>query len=179
MEILDRPNRAFLTAYNVVFPIWMLLIIPNLIPVTLVANFLIDGAVISFYLVRVNKFPFFRAGDGPDLPVRPSPQAFWRYLLMAVVAGYVADFMGMGVMLLAAEMLPHAVLDIYRVYTGLVSVAVHLLVVLLVGLLVFAFHLWAGRRLLLTWREAFGLGLAMGIITAPWFFLIPTAWFRW
>ncbi|WP_213974882.1 MULTISPECIES: hypothetical protein [Tepidanaerobacter] len=170
--------------YNLIFPIWVFPFIPARIPIVFVVNFVIDAAVIWLYLKKHKKLNnpkiyCFRA-FGSEKTTQPQidNRMVLRYSFRAALFGYFADFLGGMLMVGLLETARLAkYIDTYFVWSNFVSGLMHILVTLLVGFLIYKHHRRVGKkRLNLSADEARGLGLAVGILTAPWFFLIPTAW---
>lgn len=172
--------KKYTVLYNLIFPIWVFVFMPNLIPVIFAINFMIDGAIIWYYLKRHNKFNNIRIycfrsmGSEQDLKQELNKRTILSYTFQAALFGYAADFFGGIVMLELLEVFPFNKLDYYHIWSNFTSVLLHILVIFIVGFMIYLFHRYRGRRLNLSPAEAKGLGIVMGIFTAPWVILIPT-----
>ena len=170
--------------YNLIFPLWIFPFIPRLIPLVLVLNFAIDTAIVWLYLKKHKKFNelkiyCFRA-FGSEKTTQPeiNNRVVFGYAFKAAVFGYFANFLGGVVMVWLLETAPFdKYIDTYLVWSNFISGFIHIFVVLLVGLLVYLYHRRMARSLNMNSVEAHGLGLIMAILTAPWFFFVPVAWF--
>ncbi|MDK2927269.1 MAG: hypothetical protein PWR31_959 [Bacillota bacterium] len=152
------------TLYNVIFPLWLVLFAPLFplvyLPVLLV-NLVIDAGVIGAAL-RLLKF---------SLP----GGALRSYIFKAWLCGFLADFLGVAVLFALADsslMAPDSILTIWNNPT---TVVLHLLTIALVGALIYLANRRLGTRAGLPAAVAHKVALAMGIITAPWVFLVPTS----
>ena len=59
-------------------------------------------------------------------------------------------------------------------WSNFISGSVHVIIVLFIVILIYLYHRRMGGKLGLKYTKARGLGLIIGILTAPCFFLIPT-----
>ena len=177
----DVKNQTVL--YSLIFPLWITHFMPRLIPQILIIKFIINTLIVNLYLKKHKKFNrlkiyCFRA-FGSEKTTQPEINrgVVFGYSLKAAVFGYFANFLGGVVMVGFLEMAPFdKYMDTYLVWSNFVSGFVHILIVLLVGILIYLYHRKMARSLNLDSAEAHGLGLIMAILTAPWFFFIPTAW---
>ncbi|MGE5454660.1 MAG: hypothetical protein ACM3O9_05635 [Methylocystaceae bacterium] len=149
--------------YNLIFPLIITIFLPPFIIIPLVGNLLIDGMVYYILLHQLTRLPKF-------------PQLV-RMVLPAWIIGFVADILGVTLLIAASELLPLN-LDLIGIWTNIPTIIIVVLVIMLVGFIIYRLNLW------LLWRQGIELeiciiiALAMGIVTAPWFFLIPTTWFK-
>lgn len=172
-----------MTTDGLVFPLWVLHFIPRLVPRIIIIKFIINTVIVWLYLKKHKKLNrlkiyCFRA-YGSEKTTQPeiNRRVVFGYALKAAVFSYFADFLGGVVMVGFLKAAPlEKYMDTYLVWSNWVSGFVHIFIVLMVGLLIYLYHRGMGRRLTLDRTEAHGLGLIMGIFTAPWFFFIPTAW---
>ena len=162
---------------NVLFPIWLLLLFPPLILFSLAGNFVVDSAAILLTL-RV-----LRGGWAGEV---------WKAsILRAWLLGFLADLIG-GLVMLAPMFLNEGVSGIpggdwlerlaYGVYFNpFDSVAAFLwtaLAAAVSALCIYGFnHRFVFRRADVSERERRRLSLIMAVVTAPWLFFLPTAWF--
>lgn len=170
--------------YNLIFPLWVFPFIPRRIPLVFLVNFAVDAAIIWIYIKRHNKLNnpkiyCFMTGisertNKPEL----NKGVVWGYSFKSAVFSYFADCLGGVLMVFLLEIAPFdRYIDNYHVWSNFVSSAAHVLIVIFIGFLVYLYHRHKGKRLNLSETESHGLGLIMGVLTAPWFFFIPTAWF--
>lgn len=149
--------------YNVIFPLFITIFLPPFIIIPLLGNLLIDGLVYHTFLQRIN--------------VKHNFTQLLSLVVPAWILGFVADILGVILLLAAEELLPLR-LDTLRIWNSLPTVLIIITVILLVGFIIYHFNRWLLLRRGLSSYGAFMVALAMGVITAPWFFLIPTIWFR-
>lgn len=177
----NSSSKSEILLYNLIFPLWVFPFIPTLIPRAFAVKFAIDAIIVWIYLKKHKKFNnlkiyCFRApgSERTNLPQIDS-RAVFRYSFKAAIFGYFADFLGGVAMIGLLETTPFdQYIDTYYVWSNFISGLLHVLVILPVGILIYLYHRSMGKRLNLNTAEAHGLGLIMGILTAPWFFLIPT-----
>jgi len=154
--------------YNVIFPIWMLFLVPQVWLVVLPGNLLIDCAVVLaalFALKHEHKWDVLK-------------QIWWKVYLL----GFAADFMGIFALLpslLLQDLLPDHLNDFIEpiLYNCFRSPAAFLWTAAAVawsGVCIYLFDKAALRSCaLLTDRQRHLICLALAVITAPWTFFIP------
>lgn len=149
--------------HNVIFPLLITMFLPPLVIIPLIGNLIIDGMIYYLFLNRSRWMP-------------PRKQLVLT-IISAWVLGFLADVAGAALLVAAAELLPLNI-DLVRVWSSPSNIIIFLVTIILVGLMIYLLN----RLLLKTIhapRPTAGLvALAMGIITAPWFFLIPTHWLQ-
>ena len=169
--------------YNLIFPLWVFPFIPRRVPLAFAVYFVIYTILVWLYLKRHKKFNrlkiyCFRA-PGSEKTTLPeiNSKVVVRYAFKAAVFGYFADFLGGMVMLgiLETEALGKYINTDF-LWSNYISGLLHIFVVFLVGFLIYLYHRRLGRSLNLNSAEANSFGFIMGILTAPWFYLIPTVW---
>ena len=146
----DRKNSRKL--YNVIVPLWMLILFPTTWVMVLPGNFLIDSLVLFIALKIMNtenKWSFYK-----------------KHILKIFVFGMISDFFGAGLLLLAA------ILEI--------SVTCDELYLTLPAMLISCAMIFA-LNYFITFkksdkREKLKLSLSFAIATAPYTFLIPVSW---
>ncbi|MFC7441401.1 hypothetical protein [Laceyella putida] len=103
-----------------------------------------------------------------------------RLILQAYGIGFLVDIIGvltLSILISSYEAMTGKILDIYFIWNEPTTVLIHLLVVIFCGYLLFRFNHWLAYRAGVEEKVAYRLGLTMGIITAPWLFLVPTSLF--
>jgi hypothetical protein len=155
--------------YNVIFPLWIAIYFWPLILIPLIGNLVIDGAVIILAL-QINR-------------VRLRRNALWKWILSAWGLGFLADVIGT-LLLISASLANDSwfqFASFYNIGYGIgkdpLSALVLLLVTAFCGWLIYRFNRWLGRKAGVEEAVAHRVALAMGVITAPWLFLIPLDWF--
>jgi hypothetical protein len=153
--------------YNVIFPLWIAIYFWPLTLIPLIGNLVIDGAVISLALQK----------NG----VRLGRNSLWKWILSAWGLGFLADVIGMLLLILvswANDSWFHAGFGVASgIGTNPLSDLVLLLVTAFCGWLIYWFNRRLGREAGVEEAVAHRVALAMGIITAPWMFLVPIEWF--
>lgn len=159
--------------YNVLFPIWILWLFPQVLVFVLPGNLLIDCLVLTLALVAL-KHPDKRA------VIR---RLWWRFWLL----GFAADFIG-AALLLPAVLIPGMLSDAEWVYDVVNAVMFNpfrdiralLWVLLAVGISGFCIYIFDKRAMKsctkLTDRERHVIAVSMAVVTAPWLFLLPLYW---
>lgn len=142
--------------YNAMFPLWFILFAsPLLAPwiwlACAVGNFIIDSAVVLI-VIAVSRLEAKR-------------KFYWSSIWKVFLLGFLADFIGAGLMLLATQIINIPFdQELYLAVPGFLFTAA----------LIFVFNYFISFRRQKRLRLRFSLTLA--IATAPYTFLIPTAW---
>lgn len=143
--------------YNAMFPLWFILFAsPLLAPwiwlACAVGNFIIDSAVVLI-VIAVSRLEAKR-------------KFYWSSIWKVFLLGFLADFIGAGLMLILGMFvrLGSSGDELYLTLPGLIFTAA----------LIFVFNYFISFRRQKRLRLRFSLTLA--IATAPYTFLIPTAW---
>jgi len=154
--------------YNVIFPVWLLFLVPAVWLIVLPANLIIDCVVVLLTLTALKH----------TQKKAVLKQVWWGVWLM----GFGADFVG------ALFLLPSMFLldflpepwDIwlepvmYNPFKSWLAIVITLLAVALSGVCIYFFDRWSMRSCVeLTDRERHLLCLTLAIVTAPWTFFIP------
>ena len=140
--------------YNVLFPMWMLILFPATWLMILPGNFLIDSLVL---LVSMVAFKMEEKG-----------QCYKKHILPIYAFGMLSDIVGAAFLWLMA-----VVLELGGPYCD--SPLVTVPAVLIAAVLIFVLnHVVTFRKLegSLRWR----LALIFAIVTAPYTFLVPSSW---
>jgi len=145
--------------YNVIFPLWFAFFMPPLVFITLIGNLVIDGLVI-YLTLKLSK-------------VLVPNDILKKIILKAWGLGFVADILGAGLIFLSSE---YFNLNFYRIWDNGTEFIIVSGVILLIGLVIGLFNYIICRKASLSGEISRRVALSMGIITAPWMFLIPTPW---
>ena len=156
--------------YNVLFPIWVLWLFPQVLAIVLPGNLAIDCLVLFFALLCLK-----HTQKGAVVK-----QLWWKFWLL----GFLADFVGVLWMTLALSIAEDAKVHSwlyeslsYVMYNPFGHPAAFLWTlagVALAGYCIYRFDKWAMKNCaLLSEGERHKIALAMAIITAPWLFFIP------
>lgn len=163
-------KRKNLTLYNVIFPLWIVMFLPPFILVVLFGNLLLDAAVILLGLRA--------AGWKIERP------ALVSYILKAWGLGFLADVAGAMLLLaLTATNLAERWVEGYyllSIWNSPAAVLFYLSVIAFSGAIIFWGNKYFCAEAGVPEDVARKVATLMGIITAPWAFLIPTTLFhRW
>ena len=156
--------------YNVILPIWILLLFPQLLVFVIPGNLIVDCGVLFVCLLA-----FKHTQKGAVVK-----KLWWKFWLL----GFAADAIGIVWLFLGAFGSPRVLGDafydtmryLYHNPFGHPSAFLWTLAgVVLSGLCIYFFDKRAmGSCELLSDREKHVTALAMAIVTAPWLFFIPT-----
>ena len=142
--------------YNIILPIWLLILIPQAWLITVPGNLIIDCAVLLLTLLAL-KHPQKKG---------VLKKLWWKFWLLGFAAdavGVVWMFLPVTVEYVISNPFKHPVAFVWT----LIGVA-------LAGVCIYFFDKRAMRSCpLLTDREKHIVALAMAIVTAPWLFFIP------
>lgn len=153
--------------YNVLFPIWLLWLFPQVLLIVLPGNLAIDCLVL-FCALRALK----HTQKGAVLK-----QLWWKFWLL----GFAADLIGsvwlfLGLYLMELPLLDRIVsyVNILRPFSHPIAFLFTLSGVVIAGVCIYLFDKRAMKKCgLLTDREKHVIALAMAIATAPWLFFWP------
>ena len=138
--------------YNVLFPFWMLLLVPSLWLIVLPGNFVIDS------LVLLAAMAIYKVAD--------RKRRYKQYIVPIFCFGILADLIGSGYMLLMV------VLNVSRMGD---EWYLTVLAILIAAAAIFLLNYFVTFR-----REEKAIRLKMAltfaIVTAPYTFLIPSSW---
>lgn len=160
--------------YNVILPIWLLWLFPQLFLLVAPANLAVDCAVLAAALTALK-----HQGKGAVLK-----KLWWKFWLL----GFLADFIGV-LVLLPGAFLPSIFSGApwtYDISTAMianpfrhpVALVWTLAAVALAGVCIYFFDKRAMKKCdLLTVREKHVVALTMAAVTAPWLFLAPVYWY--
>ena len=145
--------------FNLIFPVWMLFyFIPFLIFIAIVGNVAIDIGVVKFMTRNTAEyFGYFK----------------WN-ILFTILFGFLADIIGGIALTLTYEITPSSI-NYFHIWSNPISVIVHVVAILFVGVLIYFFNYWNYSSSNLTKQEVIRLSLALAIITMPYTFLISAS----
>ena len=166
-------KKKGLRLYNLFFPVWLLFAHPLLIGAALPVNLLIDFLVIFFTLKCLHV----------ENRIEIATTKIWRTWLL----GFAADAIGAAILFFLSVILDEFAPGTYDLFghalylnpfTSPLALIIMLLVIALVGLLIYWFNYsYVFGSTALTKQEQKRVCLMLAIITAPYLFLLPTAWF--
>jgi len=165
-------GRSSVKLYNVMFPLWMLLLFPTAWLAVLPANFIIDLAILVLGL---------RALGAPD--VKASAKLT---ILRVWLMGFLADFIG-GFLMLLSNLLEFpgpfgewfyekiTIPTALNPFTSLPAFLYTTLCLVISGLCIYWFNrAYALKRLSLPEEQKRRLALTLALCTAPYLFYFPT-----
>ena len=147
-----KNEKKDLKLYNVIFPVWMLILFPAVWLIVLPGNFIIDSLVLvasTFALKLSNKRSFYL-----------------KHIFKIFLFGLISDAVGSGFMLLTLSLEWSVTAD--ELYFTLPAVIISAGVI-------FALNYFFTFKMMETKKRS-KLALTFAIATAPYTFLIPTAW---
>ena len=166
-------KRKSTRLYNLFFPVWLLFAHPLLIGAALPVNLLID------FLVILLTLKYLHVENRTEI----ATAKIWRTWGL----GFAADAIGAVILFFLSVILPElapATDDLFghalylNPFTSPLALIIMLLVIALVGILIYWFNYsYVFGSTTLTKREQKRVCLALAIVTAPYLFLLPTAWF--
>lgn len=160
-----------LRLYNVIFPVWMMFLVPQVWLIALPGNLVIDVVVLAVTLKAL--------GHGSKLAV--VKELWWKFWLF----GFLADFVGVAALLPcpflmiwlepAAPWLYDALSPVmHNPFLSLPALAWVAAAVALAGYCIYRFDRRAMKDCpLLSETEKHRIALTMAVVTAPWMFFIP------
>lgn len=151
-RLISRQNNKL---YDLIFPFFMIWIFPPMLILALVGNYIVDGLVI-FIVLLLNKIKLRKD--------------HWIFLTKMWAIGLLVDLGGMIALLLTVGRGPHS----YTIWNDPITALGFLVVVLACGCVIGWANYSLSKKYVSERRVSLAIGLSMGILTAPWTFLIPT-----
>lgn len=159
--------------YNVILPIWLLWLFPQLFVLVAPANLAVDCLVLTAVLAALKH-------QNKRAVVK---KLWWKFWLL----GFVADFIGVLLLLpgvFLSSLIPDApwtydidMAMIVNPFRHPVALLWTISGVALAGVCIYFFDRRAMKKCdLLTERERHVVALTMAVVTAPWLFLLPLYW---
>ncbi len=147
---------------NLFFPLWMILYFnPLFIFISLIVNIAIDTAIVAFFVKRTNLHLINLKSN----------------IVKTIVLGFVADITG-GVLLIFIYGIPNFRITYFEIWGNPLSILVHSLAILFVGVLIFLFNMLNYRSSELLKTDVVKLSLLLAVITMPYTFLISSSLFN-
>lgn len=159
-------NKSTIKFYNLIFPIFIMILIPPYVLVAIVGNLIIDALIITTVL-KMNGY--YTKLDGRTIKIS---------ILKIFGLGFLADIIGITVLIVLYGFFEPTI-NYFYIWDNPISIIVHFIVIGLTGVLIFYFNKFIFKRLYINEIVVFRLALSMAIITAPWTFLIPAEIFNW
>lgn len=140
--------------YNVLFPLWMLMLFPQMWVIVLPGNFIIDSLVLTacmFILHMTDKWCFYK-----------------KHILQIFGFGMLSDLVGAAYILLLWILVPDIITWGDEFYLTIPALLISAACIFLFGYFV------TFKKSDKAWRLK--LALAFAIVTAPYTFLVPSRW---
>lgn len=153
--------------YNVLFPLWLLLLVPAtvLFLITIVGNALIDGAVL--YLGTRTCHLDFKA-------------VFKRSFLKVYLLGFLCDVVGGILLVYLSNAVPNTISYalLFNPFDHILAFVMIVLVIAGCGVLIYWVNLKISfKKLDCAMNMKKKIALYLAVLTAPYLFLLPTVWF--
>jgi len=140
--------------YNVLFPIWLLLLMPTAWVAVLPVNFIVDSLVL---IIAAKKMGLWQKG------------MYKKHILKVWIFGFISDIIGAGAILGAMYLLESN----YYIQGDELFLTLPAMILAAVFIFILNYRISFSD---LERRERFKLALTLAIITAPYTFLIPISW---
>lgn len=161
--------------YNIIFPFWLITLLPPVLFIMLIGNFIIDSLVVlgCFYGYKLgNKYINIKT-------------FYLRTIIMVWIFGFFSDIIGAAILLLltSIEGYFHVNNDIinavnYDPFSNLFAVIIILLCMMISSTFIFLFNYLITFKYIVDDKKLrFKVALTISLVTMPWTFLIPTKWF--
>lgn len=154
--------------YNLIFPVYMLWLMPPIFFIVAIANFIIDSIVIL-----VTK---------KILKIENIYSKYKKVILKVWGFGFLADFIGALFLFVMSGLFENLDIPIkynidYNPLGNIYALIITILGILIAGILIFIFNKKISfKKIDITEKQKFILSLVMSITTAPYLFLLPTSW---
>lgn len=181
-NLLKRERTTFSL---MVFPLWTLPFTPKFFPAAFGLNFAINIIVVWTYLKLHKKFNkpkiycFMAPGSQQQTQIEINNRLVFKYCLRAAFFGCFTVFLGGTAIGLLLKKFPiiDKYIDTFYVWSSFASGFFHILIAIFAGFIVYHYHRRMVKiRLGLDTAEASFLGIVIGLLTVPEFFLIPASW---
>lgn len=142
---------------KLVFPLWFVIFSPPLVYIVLLGNLFISGLVV-YITLRINKIKLYLN------QVLTIALKVWLF-------GFFADVIGANLLLIIDGIFS---LQEYTIWNSFTTVVVFSLIILFVGLMISISCYSVCLKLNIPKQVCTRLAISISILTAPWFFLIPS-----
>jgi hypothetical protein len=143
--------------YNVIFPLWAIFFFTPLILVPLIGNLIIDGLVI--YLTLLFK------------KTKLEWNSLRTIILKAWGIGFGCDLVGFALLFVLSS---NGKINDYNPFASMLTTLAYLFAIMVAGIMIFWFNYRVLMKEGIEWKVSLTVAITMGIVTAPWLFLIPT-----
>ncbi|TEB08705.1 hypothetical protein Pmgp_03682 [Pelotomaculum propionicicum] len=155
--LMEKGTRFKDKLYNLIFPLWMIMFFPPFLIAVLFGNLVIDGLVI-YLTLYLNRAMLER-------------KQLINVIIKAWVFGFLADLAGAFILFIFSAIFSF---NGYYAFESPAAALPFIVSVVFAGCLIGVFN-YRQCRSLMDSRLAARVGLAMGIVTAPWVFFIPSS----
>jgi len=161
-------NNKGIKLYNLIFPMYMLWVMPPIIFISAILNFIIDSAVV-LVTEKILKI------ENIFLKYKKVILKVWGF-------GFLADFIGALFLFTISGLCEGLDIPIkynidYNPFGNIYALIITILGILIAGVLIFIFNKKISfKNIDITEKQKFILSLVMAIVTAPYLFLLPVTW---
>lgn len=154
--------------YNLIFPMYMLWVMPPVIFISAILNFIIDSIVV----VITKRF----------LKIENVFSKYKKIILKVWFFGFLSDFIGALFLFGVSGLFENLNIPIkynidYNPFGNIYALIITFLGILVSGILIFIFNKKISfKNIDITERQKFVLSLVLSIVTSPYLFLLPVTW---
>jgi len=146
--------------YNIIFPIYMLWVIPPIIFISALLNFIIDSIVVLI--------------TEKILKIKDIAKKYKKVILKVWGFGFLSDFIGALFIFIMSILFEDLAISIYNPFGDIYAFITTLIAILISGILIFIFNKKISlKKVDMTEKEKFMLSLVLAIVTSPYLFLLP------
>lgn len=157
--------------YNVIFPVWLLILFPICWLFVLPANFLLDTVILLICLIL--------------LKVSNIKEVYKKTIFKVWIVGFIADIIG-AVILLVSQLFPSVsfMKDVisalaYNPFTNIWAVIYVIVAIIISAVLIYILNLkFSLKKTDLELKKKKRIALVLAIFTAPYLFFYPTEWVK-
>lgn len=163
-----RMNNKDIKLYNIIFPVYMLWLIPPVIFIVGILNFIIDSVVVLI--------------TEKILKIEDIFSKYKKVILKVWIFGFLADFIGALFLFITSALFEDLNIPIkynidYNPFGNIYALIITIIGILIAGILIFIFNKKiCFKKIDITEKQRFILSLVMAIVTTPYLFLLPMNW---
>ena len=163
-----RMNNKDIKLYNIIFPVYMLWLIPPVIFIVGILNFIIDSVVVLI--------------TEKILKLEDMFSKYKKVIFKVWIFGFLADFIGALFLFITSALFDDLNIPIkynidYNPFGNIYALIITVIGILIAGILIFIFNKKiCFKKIDITEKQRFILSLVMAIVTAPYLFLLPMNW---
>ena len=161
-------NNKSIKLYNIIFPVYMLWLVPPFIFISSILNFIIDSIVVLI--------------TEKCLKIEDLFSKYKKVILKVWGFGFLADFIGAFFLFAMSGLFESLDIPIkfnidYNPFGNIYAFIITVIGILISGILIFIFNKKiCFKKIDITEKQRFVLSLVMAILTAPYLFLLPVTW---